>query len=576
MPFAYTSGNPDNLTAGGPARMQDIQGPFYDLRAYLNSAAGSGGGSGGVASALAAAPVLDVGMVGQVRAGHQLANADFTALGLSVPTALWNLGDLTDISGNGRALINKGGVGFVSGINGIATTAAQFTGSTGQALYVADTGAADPLRIKTGSWGCWFRTAKRGTYQSMLGKFGPSAGSYAWLLQVTSANTVQLVISSDGTTTGSLAGVSDVIDDRWHFVVMTHDSTVDRIYVDGVLEAASGWGSPLANVAAPLNIGGNGGDASTAAGNPFFGRIDEAFVTADVLSDDQVRCLYAAKVAHGLGLTPRDVTVNVNRRRKGTTLTVGDFPTQPLRLHNFTSGSGFYADEGSNGQALAWQGGVTFDGCAGADGRTATGLTVTAGSMGATDAGLPAGTTSRSYGCWFKVAGVTTFMGVMGWGTTSTADARVTLTSAGLVRHASGADFFDGPFVADGQWHFFAAVEDNAAGDGVRRKLYLDGRLVGGSTVLNAIGGAGAQPRFRIGAAPDGTLLFTGQIDGAFVTGYALTFEQVAALYAKGSQALGASPKNAGDHIERMDATSLYLVTDTLESQHTLDVSVTA
>jgi hypothetical protein len=174
MPFAYTSGNPDNLTAGGPARMQDIQGPFYDLRAYLNSAAGSGGGSGGVASALVAAPVLDVGMAGQVRAGRQLANADFTALGLSVPIALWNLGDLTDISGNGRVLANKGGVGFVSGINGLATTAAQFTGSTGQALYVADTGAADPFRIKTGSWGCWFRTAKRGTFQSqsLIGKQG--------------------------------------------------------------------------------------------------------------------------------------------------------------------------------------------------------------------------------------------------------------------------------------------------------------------------------------------------------------------------------------------------------------------
>jgi hypothetical protein len=51
---------------------------------------------------------------------------------------------------------------------------------------------------------------------------------------------------------------------------------------------------------------------------------------------------------------------------------------------------------------------------------------------------------------------------------------------------------------------------------------------------------------------------------------------EVAALYAKGSQALGASPKNAGDHVERMDATSLYLVGDTLESQHTLDVRVTA
>ena len=55
-------------------------------------------------------------------------------------------------------------------------------------------------------------------------------------------------------------------------------------------------------------------------------------------------------------------------------------------------------------------------------------------------------------------------------------------------------------------------VEDNAAGDGVRRKLYFDGRLVGGSTVLNSITLAGAN-RFRIGAYADGTAPFTGQID---------------------------------------------------------------
>jgi hypothetical protein len=90
MPFDYTSGNPDNLTGGGPARMQDIQGPFYDLRAYLNSAVGGGGSTVPVLSGV---PVLDVGMVNQRRAGRQLANADFTALGLSVPIALWNLSD---------------------------------------------------------------------------------------------------------------------------------------------------------------------------------------------------------------------------------------------------------------------------------------------------------------------------------------------------------------------------------------------------------------------------------------------------------------------------------------------------
>jgi hypothetical protein len=39
MSFAYTTGNPDNLVGGEDASMVDIQGPFYDLRAYLNQSA---------------------------------------------------------------------------------------------------------------------------------------------------------------------------------------------------------------------------------------------------------------------------------------------------------------------------------------------------------------------------------------------------------------------------------------------------------------------------------------------------------------------------------------------------------
>lgn len=36
--FAYTTGNPNNLTAGASASMNDIQGPFTDLRTFLNGA----------------------------------------------------------------------------------------------------------------------------------------------------------------------------------------------------------------------------------------------------------------------------------------------------------------------------------------------------------------------------------------------------------------------------------------------------------------------------------------------------------------------------------------------------------
>ena len=152
--FSYTTGNPDNLVGGNPAVMTDIQGPFYDLRAYLNAQIVTAlNGLSPPASVLTGARVLDVGVVNQVRAGRQLTLADFTNLGLSAPAGLWNLSNLTDVSGNGRTLVNKGSVPFATGINGAASTAAQFSGNTGQALYIADTGAADPFRIKTGSLG---------------------------------------------------------------------------------------------------------------------------------------------------------------------------------------------------------------------------------------------------------------------------------------------------------------------------------------------------------------------------------------------------------------------------------------
>jgi len=180
--------------------------------------------------------VLDVGMVGQARAGRQLALADFTALGLSAPLGLWNLSDLTDASGNARALLNKGAVPFGVGINGQASTAAVFAGSTAQALYIADTGAADPFRIRTGSWGCWFRTAKRATGQVLVSKFNVT-NQYVWTLYVNSAtNTLQVDYSTAGTALAGPTGSTDVADDRWHFGVATHDGAILRLYVDGVLE----------------------------------------------------------------------------------------------------------------------------------------------------------------------------------------------------------------------------------------------------------------------------------------------------------------------------------------------------
>jgi hypothetical protein len=92
--------------------------------------------------------------------------------------------------------------------------------------------------------------------------------------------------------------------------------------------------------------------------------------------------------------------------------------------------------------------------------------------------------------------------------------------------------------------------------------------------VLNTLAPGGANA-FRVGAAMNGTDTFVGQIDGVFVAGYAMTTDEVMRLYAKGSQALAPSPKNAGDHVEALQSDGVLFIGDTLESQHTIDVGVT-
>jgi hypothetical protein len=353
-----------------------------------------------------------------------------------------------------------------------------------------------------------------------------------------------------------------------------------RLYVDGVLEATALLAtSALWPAVAALNIGAYGAGASTAANNGHNGRIDEAFITADVLSEDQIRCLYAARLTHTLGATPTGVRVNVHRYRKGAALAVADFPSVPRRLHNFTAAA--LTDEGSGAIGLTNAYPTLIVPLAGADGSPSGAFSFGGAHQGlsATDAGLPSGTTGagpRSYGCWFKTTATAGSGVLMGWGT-QPGNHAVVYVGLGVLTEAIGADpVVSGPFVADGQWHQVVVVSGGAT-DSQLRRLYLDGRAVGGlgGTTPPTLTLAGAD-RFRVGAAPDGTSPFTGQIDGAFVVAGGLYGYEILPLYAKGSQDLGVSPKNAGDHIERADASSLLFIGDTLESQHTVDVGVMA
>jgi hypothetical protein len=517
--------------------------------------------------------ILDVGLANQHRAGRNLTSADFTTLLKlpSTPIGVFPLDSLTNL-GSGGALTNKGAVAFTTGIMG-TTHAAQFTGSTGQALYIADTGVSDPFRIKTGSWGAWMRTAKRGVTQYILTKSAAASPALGWFMQIAASNAPGISVSVDGITAGGIAGISDVADDRWHHMVGTFDGTRMRLYVDGVLEASAVLAGVIFSTSGPLNIGGWAADATTATTSPFFGRIDEAFVTSDVLSDDQVRLLYAGAIPHGYVTIPSRVVGSVRRRQRGGALAITDFPTQPTRLHNFVAG--VLSDDGSGATALTSNPGTGAIVAVAAPDGTKDGAYSFSGAhtgLSATDAGLPSGLSARSYGIWFKSTAVVN-QTIIGWGTAGTADARLAMNPA--IYAASGTDAPSGPNVNDGLWHHAVVVEDNAAVDGVKRKVYLDGRLVVTSTVLTSLTLAGAS-RFRIGAAPDGTVPFGGQASRAFVYAGALTSEQVRSLYNLGARALGPSPYNIAEMVEGMDATNLYVIADRLDGQNQLDLAVAA
>lgn len=520
---------------------------------------------------LTATPVLDVGLSGQIRAGRQLTAADFTNMGLSAPLGLWNLSDLSDVSGNGRNLLNKGAIPFDVGINGAASTAAKFVGNTAQGLYISDTGVADPFRIKFGSLGCWFRSTKRGTQQALLVKSGSAGGNLGYFLQITTSNLIQFAIYGDGTNLlVGLSSVNDIADDRWHFAVAVYDGTTARVYIDGVLESTITAIGSMFLTSGPLNIGSFYADGATAAGLPVTGRIDEAFITADVLSEDQVRNLYCAKIPHTLAAVPSRSSLNVHRRLKGAALAVADFPTQPLRLHNFSAGS--VGDEGSQGAGLSTS---TFGVGPGVDGTSGNGVSFISGqALFSTDVGLPIALATRSYGCWLKTAFTTGFMTVVGWGTPSNAHVS-TYFNAGAIGFANGADAIVGPYIADGLWHHVVVVENNTSSDGIKRKLYVDGRFVAQSTVMNPITSGGAN-YMRIGLSPTGGTPFVGQFDAVFICDYALTAEQITRLYIKSLITFASSPKNVGDHVEAMSSNNLLAIFDTLEPQHTVDLMVAA
>jgi hypothetical protein len=520
--------------------------------------------------------ILDVGMPNQIRAGRPLAVTDFTNIGLAAPTSLWKFsGDVADSSGNARALTAKGVVPYARGIDGVDNTAAQFNGAN--ALYIVDTGVNDPFRLKEGSFGAWVRTSKQGVLQSIITKRA-AAGQLGYWIRIATTNVFTFGLSSTGSDVLELTGLSKVCDDRWHFVVGTFDGILQNLYVDGTLEATQLLGASGSSLIfgsnGPLNIGSWGANAATAVAEPHFGRVDEAFLTSEILSADKVYNFYCAKIPHTLGAVPSGASLNIHPGAKGASLLPADFPAMPLRLYNFSAGS--LGNDGSNPTSDLTVVGAPGS-VAGVDGTKGNAYAFSgAQRFVAPDTGLPAGMSTTSYGCWVKCAnGTSASLYILTWGTLNgTNDTRIAVVSGNIV-FTNGGSSVTGPFISDGNWHFIVVVQDNAAIDGVKRKFYVDGRLVASSITLNAIVLGGAN-KFVIASSLASASNFIGQIDTVFVCDYTLMMGDINKLYTKSLYEHLPSPKNAGDHILQMSNADLLVAFDTLDISHKVSMKVMA
>ena len=249
-------------------------------------------------------------------------------------------------------------------------------------------------------------------------------------------------------------------------------------------------------------------------------------------------------------------------------------------MYNFSGGS--LGDEGSDNAPLTNTGSVSVSGV---DGSASNAMSMnnftTMQCLNATDAGLPSGDVSRSYGFWFKGTAQSHpayDQWLLAWGANTGYECIYIVGSAERLCAVSYGTTDINAFnvsAVDGKWHFVVLTADKTDPKGPSRRLYVDGKLMANGVGIGSLvlGGASA---FRIGqhitVDKDGGL--TGQVDSVFVCNYALTPDQITKLYTKSALSLQPSPKSVGEHIEAFEPNDLLATFDTLEPQHTVDLTV--
>jgi hypothetical protein len=231
------------------------------------------------------------GVLDEVKIYNQALTATNVLDLYSPPAAYWKLDEpsgassFSDASGNG----NNGTCGSACptmGVPGKRGTAASFNGINSQ-ITVPDSSS---LRLNRFTIALWvYPTQTKTDFQPLIVK-EDSAGNnrnYGLFIVPNSMQIRYAAWGSDCTTRFAASSVGQLAQNTWNQIVFTYDGSVEKLYLNGVLDSsnAASAGS-LCQAAVPVKLG-----METSAFLPFTGVLDEVEIYNQALTAEVVSIL---------------------------------------------------------------------------------------------------------------------------------------------------------------------------------------------------------------------------------------------------------------------------------------------
>ena len=228
-----------------------------------------------------------VGSSGQVMAGHELDSLSFPSF--TTETSFYNLGDVSDDSGNARTLTQTGdGVFTGAAIDGSSSTYDQDgTGDNLQSTAAFFNGGDADFTA-----GCWVKVDTFAAGDFFFGTFGTTLDSW----QMVQSGTDEIDIKgSTGSVNSVLATITTgLLTDYNHWAVRYEASSNEfNVYVNGILDTVVNNGGALDAATGTVNYSIGGAPAGAASTD---GKFDECFFTTQFLSDAEIRKAYSYRI----------------------------------------------------------------------------------------------------------------------------------------------------------------------------------------------------------------------------------------------------------------------------------------